>query len=299
MDSQSSVVGALFLATSVICTLLGTGLLHRKRARIDSLKGIAIVTRIHGEKSLDAAINGKLYKFIESVIDYGDKIIICIGCETLSSLLIYQERIALYIKSLNYKDDKIIVLPIFPWGRFVSALNASLREVLDQGNNRMIMFQSLEFFTDKAVVDEMIDQMLADDNILVIGPTMNGHVFQEGKMPLSGRTCPWNTCAIWDLEKLHILGFPFIGDGLFNSGSETGGVEEVSTVAILQAINPSWKAILLKISPYLSNWEDTFLDPQRAEYHEKKMKSKDDRPRAHLQKLGLSGWVHHIVVMKR
>ena len=32
-------------------------------------------------------------------------------------------------------------------------------------------------------------------------------------LPLRGRTCPWNTIAMWDISKLAITGFPLIADG--------------------------------------------------------------------------------------
>jgi len=34
-------------------------------------------------------------------------------------------------------------------------------------------------------------------------------------VPLRGRTCPWNTMAMWDVQKLGLTGFPLIGDGGF------------------------------------------------------------------------------------
>ena len=68
-----------------------------------------------------------------------------------------------------------------------------------------------------------------DEDTLVVGPVLEGHDFRVSNpnyghkrsvicspisVPLRGRTCPWNTCAIWRLEKLGILGFPLIGDGI-------------------------------------------------------------------------------------
>ena len=72
-----------------------------------------------------------------------------------------------------------------------------------------------------------------DETTLVVGPVLDGHDFHEAPsysemrmsnnekskghqdIPLRGRTCPWNTCAIWRLDKLGLVGFPLIG-GMFH-----------------------------------------------------------------------------------
>ena len=43
-------------------------------------------------------------------------------------------------------------------------------------------------------------------------------------MPLTGRTCPWNTFAIWRVQELGLIGFPLIGDGTADNRA-CGGVE--------------------------------------------------------------------------
>lgn len=137
-----------------------------------------------------------------------------------------------------------------------------------------------------------------DDNVFVVGPMMDGHEFNLGDTILRGRTCPWNTCAIWDVEKLCVLGFPMVGDGVYSDRS-SGGVEEVSAIAILQKLFPSWKALLVKTqssSSQSNTWNTDFQDSERAKYHERKMKSKDSRPGLHLEALQLSGLVQHIIV---
>lgn len=63
-----------------------------------------------------------------------------------------------------------------------------------------------------------------DENTLVVGPSLLGHEFTEGPQTLRGRTCPWNTAALWNVSKLALIGFPMIGDGV-PSHSGTDGVE--------------------------------------------------------------------------
>ena len=53
---------------------------------------------------------------------------------------------------------------------------------------------------------------------------MNGHDFSKGVHTLRGRTCPWNTFAIWDVDYLSRTGFLLISDGV-EMGDKTGGVE--------------------------------------------------------------------------
>jgi hypothetical protein len=58
--------------------------------------------------------------------------------------------------------------------------------------------------------------MIDNNNVLVIGPQLDGHRFGEGFVLLAGRHCPWNTCALWCPRKLSLLGFlAIVGDGIF------------------------------------------------------------------------------------
>lgn len=312
---------SLFAASVVVWTYCCRKQRLSKSTATSSLRNggkLAVVTRIHGNKSLDKALQGSLLHFLSSMSSQCDAIVVCIGADTLESLATYTVQFKDLVNSCN---NKVTILPIYPWGRFVTALNAGIREVMNLSGFRKILFQSLEFATKEIVVKEMIQKLDEDAAVLVVGPAMNGHIFCEGQEALSGRSCPWNTCAMWDLEKLHLLGFPFIGDGLLDGGSETGGVEvieyiyviiptnnslleflcrlqEVSTIAILQAIKPQWKALLLNFPPDVSTWNVSFADSERQLYHEKKMESKIQRPRAHLDALGLRGVVHHISILK-
>ena len=49
---------------------------------------------------------------------------------------------------------------------------------------------------------------------LVVGGAFPGHEFSLGEHTITGRKCPWNTFAMWDVRKLAITGFPLIGEGL-------------------------------------------------------------------------------------
>jgi hypothetical protein len=62
---------------------------------------------------------------------------------------------------------------------------------------------------------------------LMVGPAMAGHEFSEGLQTIRGRTCPWNTFALWSVRDLALTGFPLVGDGEgpahTNSGVEVRG----------------------------------------------------------------------------
>jgi hypothetical protein len=67
-----------------------------------------------------------------------------------------------------------------------------------------------------------------DESTLIVGPALEGHVFSEGEQGLRGRTCPWNTLALWSVRKLSVVGFPLMGDGLGEPAC--AGVEVIITI---------------------------------------------------------------------
>ena len=138
-----------------------------------------------------------------------------------------------------------------------------------------------------------------DTDTLVVGPVLEGHTFEPGTHDICGRNIPWNTCAIWSLDKLALIGFPLIGDGYHTS--VPGGVEEVSAIAMAQMLNRQWEAKLIQMSNDTEGsqvkWNTTFADESRRLYHEKKMASKNSRPAAQMSMLGEAvgtGRVRHI-----
>ena len=141
---------------------------------------------------------------------------------------------------------------------------------------------------------------------MVVGLVLPGHDFRAEEaatlvdVELTGRTCPWNTCAIWNIDLLALTGFPLVGDG-FRNYRKVGGVEEVSAITFLQLLHPHLKAKLVQCSGSddNSNWETTFSDPVRQQYHDNKMKSKVERPLTQMQAWGdeatKRGKVLHII----
>ena len=224
---------------------------------------------------------------------------------------------------------RIAIIPVTPWGKFVPALNAIATYCADMCMPRVLMI-SVEVKLTRAAMEVLQSNMVADEECetLVVGATLNGHehhalVFDASsctphsqptnicdpsrlmkEVKLTGRTTPWNTCALWDVRKLALTGFLLVSEGLHyspsndNDGSGSrieGGVEEVVTIATLQRILGPKKACakLVHIPPHIISWEtDNFdNDAGRKEWHEHKMDSKITRAQAQLDLLGLNDGV--------
>ena len=93
---------------------------------------------------------------------------------------------------------------------------------------------------------------------------------------------------MWSVSDLATTGFPLVGDGIVGpGGGSAGGVEEVTTINLLQSLHPSLHAILVQLPSSLVEWQiQNFADdPKRLQWHEDKMKSKDERPAAQMARL--------------
>ena len=204
----------------------------------------------------------------------------------------------------------IVVLPVTPWGRFVPALNAIVSHCADAGVRRLLV-ASAEVRLSRGGMDALVAKF--DDHgdeggceTLVVGAALRGHDYRGGcggghdeagvEVALTGRTTPWNTCALWDVPKLSLTGFLLVSEGL-HPPEGAAGVEEVATIAVLQRIlSPRRaRAKLVALSGNMVSWEEDFdNDAGRREWHEKKMESKVSRARRQLELLGLyDGVVMH------
>ena len=133
------------------------------------------------------------------------------------------------LKTIQNDNDSMMgcdLLSVTPWGNFVPALNAlisyaCLTPSADGSYANTILFISAETTLTR---DSMIklDQHMDVEDTLVVGAALPGHDYVdtdiddqgEGKaIELNGRTCPWNTLALWNLKKMN-LGFPLVADGI-------------------------------------------------------------------------------------
>ncbi|KAL3800895.1 hypothetical protein ACHAW5_002046 [Stephanodiscus triporus] len=239
------------------------------------------------------------------------------------------------------------VMPVTPWGKFVPGLNAIVSHCANAGARRVLMI-SAEIRISKDGV-EMLSSYF-DDDTLVVGAALRGHDHRrrrlrrnipassssssaedrgvggeereeaaEVEVELTGRTAPWNTCAIWDVNKLALTGFLLVSEGLHRAeggvvvGCEGGtnnantnttkstststdagaaGVEEVATIAVIQRVlsHRRARAKLVMLRPDMIDWDEDFDDDEgRREWHERKMRSKLSRARRQLELLNLVG----------
>lgn len=179
--------------------------------------------------------------------------------------------------------DKVSVFPMSPWGKFVLPLNAILmmaRSELAAGCK--LLLASVEVPLTREKVEQLFVHM--HDGTLVVGAALQGHVYSPGThQRASGRQVPWNTLALWNPDFLWTTGFPMIGDGVIGDPA-TAGVEELATIAVLQRVHHGIEATLVSVGD--SAWDTSHFDGDRLAAHEKKMGSKDARPKLQLEAAG-------------
>jgi hypothetical protein len=195
------------------------------------------------------------------------------------------------------KSDNIHILPVTPWGKFVPGLNALILHAKTQLKADLIMFVSAEVQLSSTTVRTLCQNVTENKNVVVAGAALNGHQYHSDisatdgppnpqVVPLTGRTTPWNTLCVWNLDKLSLTGFSTISDL-----GKSAGVEECVAIALLQKLFPKAEARLVKVDGI--EWEATFQDEERQKWHDEKMESKVERPKNQLELLGLSGSVIH------
>ena len=210
---------------------------------------------------------------------------------------------SLEICTSSSHKTKIHVLPVTPWGKFVPALNAIVTWCANH-KCQYLLFASAEVQLTRDVMNVMISKMDIE-RTLVVGTVLSGHEYkqptngeEEIKVELTGRTTPWNTCALWNVPKLALTGFLLVSEGLHpeeEEGISSAGVEEVVAIATLQKILQPSNAQAKLVSIPGTSWgiQDFNNDEKRKEWHEKKMQSKLTRAKRQLDLLGLSGTVIH------
>jgi hypothetical protein len=265
---------------------------------------IILATRLHlGRQSTPPSqekINDMIQTFLENTVSINaSKSVIAVDSETKIEGYDYPSVVEKILSRKTYQtfqDVDCSVLRVTPWGSFVPALNALISWACknrDKGGSWVIVFISAEMSLGGSSCAELIQHMNVEDT-LVVGAALPGHDFHGSEygheVELNGRTCPWNTLAMWNLEKLALIGFPLVGDGLhmFQDGTVApGGIEEFATVLLHQRMDlqrTSTKAKLVKVSGI--EWDETFEDEDRRKWHEEKMNSKNTRAEVHRRLLG-------------
>jgi hypothetical protein len=155
------------------------------------------------------------------------------------------------------------VLPVCPWGAYSPALNALLADAARRGFAG-IVYASLEVRFNAAVLAALVAHW-ACGSTLVVGAAFGGHhdteppppppavederagAPRELRRPLTGSTSPWNTLALWDVQRLLRTGFLALSDGLV--AGVPGGIEEPLVIALQQQLDAAGSAAKLLVFP--------------------------------------------------
>jgi hypothetical protein len=267
----------------------------------------------HFSISLASQFDGQLTIFPVIAVDATPKIKDYDYVEAIQTELHQLEHAVKSGSSLTPSSScHIHILPVTPWGQFVPALNSI---VLYSSENDidadLILFVSAEVTASALTIQTLCRHVLDDyDNTLVAGAALQGHTYvcptvsttghinnnlssdtsqpqpqlEEPTVELNGRTCPWNTLALWNARKLQRTGF-VLGSDL----GASAGVEEVAAVALQQKLfsAKTTKAKLVRVAEI--EWQEAFEeDPKRKQWHDQKMSSKLERAGLQLQALSLT-----------
>lgn len=286
----ATIAAIVTLSVVSMCALLLRGEHRPKKASGETVTSqrVLVATRIHkAYPSAKMVSIEKVMDFVESQATDVQAILICVGIDDNSA-----DKYLARLKTALADNQRVVIQHVKPWGRFVHALNAA---VLYAKINRfsVVQFTSLETRLSDRARHTLLEHL--GDDVLVAGAVLPGHEYRpesKGALPLTGRSCPWNTAAVWDVSKLGVTGFPPIGEG---NADVPGGVEEVSAITIRQLVDPVGSKAVLVAVPDMS-WEtDNFESEERRHWHEQKMASKDERPRLQLEHAGLAaGSVWHL-----
>lgn len=232
-----------------------------------------VATRLHTtneERILDA---GNIKKWCDHVLNYCDRLIVVVDTTYLRAIQNAKE---------DFKD-KIQIFHIDPWISFTQPLNMLVEKALSMGAKELL-FQSIEVEISLSDIQKLESKL--DDLTLVVGAKLHTDHGKDycGYVKLDGWTTPWNTLALWNIEKLGLVGFLSISSG--NLENIPGGIEEVVTISLLQQLKKN--SMNAKLVP-LDNlqWHTNFDSLERERYHKQKMASKEERSKIQLAKLGL------------
>lgn len=231
-----------------------------------------VATRLHTSNERIMIDNDKLRHWCEHALAYCDLLVIVVDEA-------YDRSCGSMLESFG---ERIRIFFIHPWISYTQPLNMLVEKSLALGAGRII-FQSVEVEVEPEDIQKLYDHM--DDQTLVVGAKLhNDHGAVPGEQTIDGWSTPWNTLAVWNLNKLGLTGFLTISSG--NIDDIAGGVEEVPVISLLQMLRPGvMQAKLVELSSVV--WNATWICQDRTDYHRQKMLSKNYRTQIQLEALGL------------
>jgi len=232
-----------------------------------------VATRLHSTNEESPIVVEDIAKWCDHVLNYCDLLIVVVDRRyhqaTKEILESYGEKIELFI--------------IDPWISFTQPLNLLVEKALTH-DAKELLFQSIELTISLDDMLRLEKHLLLKDTLVVGAKICEKHGPTETFTQLNGWTTPWNTLALWNLEKLALTGFLSISSG--NLPNIPGGIEEVVTISLLQRLHPNnMKAKVIKLSSV--KWNTEWSSEERSAYHQKKMESKDERSQIQLKRLNI------------
>jgi hypothetical protein len=236
-------------------------------------------TRLHGNSSILSDLS-RLQKWIDRALNYSSIVLIATDETHFNEIKHFK---IIYGSSLR-------ILYVEPWISFTQPLNMLVEKSMAIGATQLIL-QSIEVFVNEEQITQLESHL--DKNTLVVGAKMTkNHAENSGWQKLTGDSCPWNTLALWDVQKLGITGFLPLSSG--NLEEIPGGIEEVAVISLLQKLYPHrCIAKVVNIGEFI--WEHNITCKHRWTHHEKKMLSKAYRASAQLSCLGIPPGEVHII----
>jgi len=232
-----------------------------------------VATRLHTSNEAVPIDPEQIKAWCQNVLSYSDLLIIVVDNR-------YFQRVG---KMLMRFGNRVKLFHIHPWIGYTQPLNMIIEKALSVGATKLL-FQSIEVTALSEDIKSLEHHL--DGNTLVVGAKlheMHGHINE--KVELTGWTTPWNTLALWNLEKLGLTGFLTVSSG--NLPGIPGGVEEVVTISLLQTLHPySMDAKMVELKSVV--WNTEWSCKEREAYHIAKMASKNERAEKQLRALGIS-----------
>jgi hypothetical protein len=232
-----------------------------------------VATRLHTSNEKRLLEGEDIKQWCDHVLNYCDLLIVIVDTKYLNAIQNAQQSF----------QDRIQFFHIDPWISFTQPLNMLVEKALSLGAKELL-FQSIEVEISLKDI-EKLESHLTNDTLVVGAKLDEQHGSDENiQLPLNGWTTPWNTLALWNIQKLGLIGFLSISSG--NHEGIPGGVEEVVTISMLQSLKQNeMKAKVINLQSVV--WNTTWDCDERAKYHKEKMQSKEARSIIQLETLGI------------
>lgn len=226
-------------------------------------------TRIHTNGGSIFPDLSQFSPWCQGVLEYADYVLIATDDQSFQ-----------LISELSAPFKQVCPIRVSPWCGFAVPLNTIVAEAT-RLKGHVLLMQSFEVFVSLQSVETMHNHLCNDT--LVVGARLTPeHGGTPGVKPIDGLTTPWNTLALWNLDKLSKTGFVEASSGV--QGGMLGGMEEVSTISLLQHPFPDHAKAKVVTLPHVQ-WNVSWNDDQRSRYHRQKMITKRERAEMQLQHL--------------